>query len=394
MLAYSVRFSAIAATSALAMQAMPPAHAEEDFTLTVGGRVMIDYAIADADNADLDVSASEARRVRLGVKGAYGSNLKYKAELNTNSSGEINAEDLYLDLKLADTGWSVKAGQFKTPNSLDEQNSSRFMSTLERSAFTDAFEFNRRVGIMAHTKGENYTFSAGVFGDNLEASGNEEGFALAARATFTPVNTDDALVHLGASARYRETGDMQSDFRYRQRPYTHIPSRAISTGRISDKDTFYGLEALGLFNRAWVAGEYGVTNADVTGGADADLQGYYLEAGYFFHGKRTYKGGKFDRPKVDNPITEGGLGALSLVARYDSIDLTDGNIDGGELETLVIGADWWPTKQTRIGLNYFDGDIAYGTSTSGLDAAFAAQVTQGTQDDNVNGVVMRLQFDF
>lgn len=394
MLGYSVKLAAIAATSVLGFQVAPPAHAEEDFTLEVGGRVMIDYAIADADNADLDVSASEARRIRLGVKGTYGSNLKYKAELNTNSSGEVNAEDLYLDLKLPDTGWGVKAGQFKTPNSLDEQNSSRFMSTLERSAFTDAFEFNRRVGIMAHTKGENYSFSAGVFGDNLEESSTDEGFALAARATFTPVNTEDALIHLGASARYRETGDTQSDFRYRQRPYTHIPSRAISTGRIADKDTFYGLEALGLFNQAWVAGEYGLTQADVTSGGDADLQGYYLEAGYFFQGERTYEAGKFGRPKVNKPITDGGMGAVSVVARYDSIDLSDSNVNGGELDTFVIGADWWPTKKTRIGLNYFNGDVVYGTSTSGLDPAFAAEVTQGTSDDTVSGVVMRLQFDF
>ena len=389
---YSTNFSAIAATSAIALFVAPLASAEDGFTLDVFGRVMIDYAIADADNADLDLSASEARRVRIGAKGSYGSNLKYKVEFNTDSSGDVNATDAYLDFKLADTGWNVRAGHFKTPNSFDEANSSRFMSTIERSAFTDAFQLNRRVGVMAHTAGDNYTFSAGVFGENIEESTLDEGYALAARGTYTPVNTDNTLLHLGASVRYRDAGGDGSNFRYRQRPYTHIPSRVISTGNIAESDTFYGVEALGMFGQAWATGEYAITNADISADGDADLEGFYLEAGYFFGGKRVYKKGKFDRPKVANPITDGGLGALSLIARYDSIDLTDSIVDGGELETIVLGADWWPTKNTRIALNYFNGDVAYGSSTSGLDSVFAAQVTAGTEDDEVNGVVARLYF--
>ena len=393
-MAGSIKFSAIAATSVLALSSAPLAQEDEDFTVDIFGRVMIDYAIADADNADLDLSASEARRVRIGAKGSYGSNLKYKVEFNTDSSGDVNATDAYLDFKLAETGWSIKAGHFKTPNSFDEANSSRFMTTIERSAFTDAFQLNRRVGVMAHTSGENYTFSAGVFGANIEESSLDEGYALAARGTYTPINSDDMLLHLGASVRYRDAGGDGNEFRYRQRAYTHIPSRVISTGNVAESDTFYGVEALGMFGQAWVTGEYAVTNADLTAGGDADLDGFYLEAGYFFGGERVYKKGKFDRPKVANPITDGGLGALSLIARYDSIDLTDSAVDGGELETIVLGADWWPTKNTRLALNYFNGDVVYGSSTSGLDSVFAAQVTAGTEDDTVNGVVARLYFDF
>lgn len=388
------KFSAIAATSVIALFGTPTAEAQDGATLDIFGRVMFDYAIADADNADLDLSASEARRVRIGAKGNFGSNLKYKVEFNTDSSGEVFATDAYLDLKLAETGWNIRAGHFKTPNSFDEANSSRFMSTIERSAFTDAFQLNRRIGVMAHTAGDNYTFSAGVFSENLEETSNDEGFALAARGTFNPIKTDDTLLHLGASVRYRETGGDDSDFRYRQRAYTHIPSRVISTGNVADNDVFYGAEFVGLFNQAWVAGEYAVTNANLSAGGDATLPGFYAEAGYFFGGERVYKKGKFDRPKVANPITDGGLGAFSVVARYDSIDLTDGAVDGGALDTIVLGAEWWPTKNTRMALNFFNGDVNYGTSTSGLDSVFAAQVAAGTEDDKVNGIVGRLYFDF
>lgn len=371
-----------------------PAVADDALTVKISGRVQIDYNIVNADTANLDISASEFRRVYLGASGTYGSGLKYKAILSTNSSGEIKVQDAFLDFTLPDTGWAVKTGHMKTPNSLDEQTSSRFTSTLERSAFTDAFAFNRRVGVQAHTKGDNYTFAAGVFGENLDVASDQEGYAIAARATYTPINEDGKTVHLGASARYREAGDTSGDIRYRQRPFAHIPGRVISTGSIARNDTFFGVEAAGIFDQLWLAGEYGVLNADGAAPADPSLSGHYLEAGYFFGGHKVYKSGKFNRPSVDQPITEGGMGAVSLVARYDSLDLNDTAINGGELETLIIGADWWPTRNTRIGLNYFNGDVAYGTSTSGLDSDFATQVTAGTVDDNVSGVVARLQFDF
>jgi len=179
------------------------------------------------------------------------------------------------------------------PNSLDEQTSSRFISTLERAAFTDAFEFNRRLGVSLNTKGDNYTFSAGVFGDNLNDGSQQQGYALAARGTFNPIKTDDVLVHLGASVRYRNIGDTQSDLRYRQRPVSHIPSRIISTGHIADSDVFVGAEAAAIVKNFWVAGEYGVTIADCVVAAgctdDPSLHGAYGEAGIIFGGKRGYQ---------------------------------------------------------------------------------------------------------
>ena len=234
-----------------------------------------------------------------------------------------------------------------------------------------------------------------MFGDNLSENAVEEGMAAAGRVTYTPIVQDGTLVHLGASARYRKTGDSQSDFRYRQRPYAHIPGRIISTGRVADKDTFLGIEAAAIMNQFWAAGEYGMLNASCDACADdPSFDGAYLEAGVFFGGARTYKGGKFNRPKVDNPITDGGMGAVSLIARYDTIDLTDDAVDGGDLDTIVIGADWWPTKYTRISANYFDGNANLGMSTSGLDSAFANLVTNGVTEEDVSGFVMRAQFDF
>ncbi len=379
---------------ALAIVGADTAQAQE-MTAKVSGRVMMDWSIVDAETADTDWNATELRRLRLGVSGKFGDDVKYKVELNTNSSEDVNVEDVYLQWNPGGKKFNVKLGQFKTHNSLDELTSSRFITALERSMFTDAFEFNRRIGLAVGTSGENYTINAGVFGDNLSTASDEEGSAASARGTYNPVKNDDIIVHLGASARIRNTGDTQSDLRYRQRPVSHIPSRIISTGRIADKDTFLGVEAAGIMGQFWAAGEYGVTNADCeTCTSDPSFDGLYVEAGAFFGGKKTYKGGKFNRPKVDNPITDGGMGAVSVFARYDTLNLEDTSINGGDLDTFVIGLDWWPVKNARIGVNYFDANANLGTSTSGLDSAFADLVVAGVTEEDVSGFNLRAQFDF
>lgn len=379
---------------AVSMLNLENAHAQE-VTTKVSGRVMLDWSVVNADNANMDWNATELRRLRLGVSGKVGDTVKYKVELNTNSSEDVNVEDAYLQWAPSGSSFNVKLGQFKTHNSLDEQTSSRFITALERSSFTDAFEFNRRIGIAVNTSGDNYTLSAGVFGDNLSTSSPEEGRAASARATYNPIKDDDLLVHIGASARLRNVGDTQSDLRYRQRPVSHIPGRIISTGRIAEKDTFYGLEAAAIAGQFWAAGEYGVTNADCTTcTSDPSFDGMYAEVGAFLGGAKTYKGGKFNRPKVDNPITDGGMGAFSIFARYDTLDLADTAINGGDIDSIVVGLDWWPTKNTRVGINYFDADANLGTSTSGLDSAFSALVSGSVTQESVSGFNMRVGFDF
>ncbi|MEE9329530.1 MAG: porin, partial [Parvularculaceae bacterium] len=88
-----------------------------------------------------------------------------------------------------------------------------------------------------------------------------------------------------------------------------------------------------------------------------------------------YKGNKFNRPMVDAPVGKGGYGAVSVVARFDSIDLQD-SLYVGKLDTTILGVDWWPTHNTRASLNFFDANATNGTA------------------DSASGVVLRAQFDF
>lgn len=367
----------------------------ENWSFKISGRVQYDYTDAEFDTANVTIRDGEIRRSRLGFSGKYGKNLGYAIEVNAADDGDVVVTKAYLDWKPEGAGFGIRVGQFKTPNSLDEQTSSRFISTLERSAFTDAFGFDRRVGVGLNAKGKNHTVSAGVFTDNFDTPSRRTNFVLAARGTYTPVNEKNKLVHLGASIRHRELRKSASPIRYRQRPASHIPGRVISTGRIADVDTFFGVEAATIQDRFWAAAEYGRLEADcVTCANDPSFGGAYLEGGMFVGGRKTYKGGKFNRPKVDRPVNKGGWGAASFVARYDTLDLSDGDVDGGDYDAIILGADWWPTRHTRVGINYFDVDTDLGSSTSGLDGAVANLVRNGVQSESTRGFTVRAQLDF
>ena len=384
-----------AAMALCALMATEQSALAQDATLTIGGRLMLDYTVADINDPDVSVNASEVRRARLFAKGKYGDAVEYKFEFNHTTGGDIEVTDGFVKFKPKALPFTVKAGHFKTHNSLEEEASSRFISTIERGAFTDAFELNRRLGVSLGRVGENYTFNVGIYGDDINASNEKNGYAAASRLTYLPYQTDDTLVHVGGSWRYRDardsfdgndTGDL---FRYRQRPFAHTldttntdgvlsSGRIVNTGRFASSDNLFAAEALAIHKNLWFAGEYAVLNANGGNGLeDGDFSGGYIEAGIVIGGKRSYKksGGTFDRTKVDNPVGSGGLGALSLVARYDTLDIQDGPYLG-KLDTVVLGADWWPTKQTRLRLNYFDSDATNGAA------------------DSANGFMARLGFDF
>ena len=127
--------------------------------------------------------------------------------------------------------------------------------------------------------------------------------------------------------------------------------------------------------------------------------GWSIGGGYVFGGHRNYSTGKFKRVTVDNPVTDGGWGALSINARYDTLDLTDEGIEGGELDTFAVGANWWLHKQARLQFNYFNSDATLSGanvgSSLGLQDVYAAAITDPTlTDDTVEGFIVRAQFDF
>jgi len=351
----------------------------QDLDLNLGGRYMLDYTRGDLTHQDVEIRKGGIRRFRVNLSGDIGSDIEFEAEVDIDGD-EIDFTDVKLAFSPKGSPWTLVVGQQRTSVSLDEQTSSRFSSTLERAAFTDAFDFSRRLGVSVSHDGDRHHISFGGYSSNINGSGGggfDLGSAASARFVYNLIKTDSVILHLGSSWRYRAKGKDNRDIRYEQKPYSrNFPDDIIKTPRFAESDHFLGLEAAITTGKFWVAGEYGALFANGDGDEpDANFNGQYIEAGYFIGGEKSYSGDGFGRPKIDSPLLKGGLGALSLVTRYDRLDLAD-DIYVGEIETYILGVDWWPSEHTRVGVNYFDIEAEDGVSRAG------------------DGVLVRAQFDF
>jgi phosphate-selective porin OprO/OprP len=331
-----------------------------------------------------DGFGSEARRIRLGVEGDIPGGFGYKFEADF-AGNAVEVTDAILTYK--DGGLTVSAGQHNSFQSLEELSSSRFTSFIERAAFTDAFGFGRRVGLSAEYAQDAVLVQGGLFTDNMENLPNKA-WSADGRVVFMP-RAGDTRFHVGGSLHYRELNDAADTVRYRQRPFVHFTGeRFINTGAFSaEKEFGIGVEGAAIAGPLHAAAEGYWQKVSRPGAlADPTFFGGYVEVGYFLTAgdTRGYKKGVFDRVKPENPVGEGGIGAIQVNARYDHLDLNDAGIVGGRQNGYQFSLIWTPTDYTRFMLNY--GHMKYG------DAVLPA--AGGDTSYGVDAFGARAQVDF
>ena len=349
------------------------------------GRLQYDAGFVDAPSstgAD-DGFGSEARRIRLGASGDMPGGFGYKFEADF-AGNDIAVTDALIAY---DAGAAtITVGQFNTFQSLEELTSSLHTSFIERAAFTDAFGFERRVGVAAEFGSDTVLVQTGVFTDNMEdlPSGN---WGADGRVVFNP-RLAGSVLHLGASVHYNDL-EAGSSVRYRQRPLVHFTSeRFVNTGNLGASSEFgFGAEGAVISGPFHAVAEGYWQNVNLPGAAnDPGFFGGYAEIGYFLTAgdTRGYKGGKFDRTKPARPVGDGGIGSIQANLRYDHLDLNDAGVFGGKQDGYFVSLVWKPTNYTMLLANY--GKLSY------TDAVLAAAGGDTDYDVDVFGV--RAQIDF
>ena len=393
---------------------------------------------------------TRARRIRLGAEGTIPGGFGYKFEMDFANSS-VGFGDVVLTYVPKDRPWSLILGNHETWNGLEQISSSRFISFLERAQMNDAFTNTRRIGLSLGLadKGNTARFNAGIFAaHSIDGSFDNEGWIGAARAVYSPQAMGGQL-HFGANFQHREfqsnnAGTASSSAgapstnqlgRYRARPFLQTTDvRFVDTGAFAARsDNIFGAEFAGVFKSLHVTGEaqwtkvnaykagdratgldaFSATNSVLVASGDPSFFGWYVEAGYFLTGEtRGYRNGVWDRTKVLKPFSQGGWGALQLNARYDTLDLEDGDLKQGFTNNFTTGAFtpsnnlarggtqtgyqasliWIPEDYMRLLLQY--------TRTEVEGGPFAATVRPGStapldeRSYGVNSVAVRAQVDF
>jgi len=338
------------------------------FKLKFGGRIMLDMAwfevdeVLDDEEDPLD-EAVEFRRARLYFSGTVYDAVEFKAQYDL-AGGDADMKDVYIGIKHVGPG-KIRIGHFKEPFSLEEITSSKYITLMERS-LANTFSPGRNVGIgyLGDAMDERITYGIGVFreaDDFGDFSGGSD-YNVTARVTGLPLYQDkgEKLVHVGAAYSHKKIpGD---ELRYRARPEAHLSTRFVNTDHFDAEEAdLIGVEAAAVYGPLSVQGEYIMADVKSAAAGAPGFSGYYVEASYFLTGEhRRYKAseGAFSRTKPNqNLMADGGIGAWQLTARYSSIDLNDGTIEGGEVDDVTIGVNWYLNPNTRIMLNYVNSDV-------------------------------------
>jgi phosphate-selective porin OprO and OprP len=386
------------------------------YSFKVRGRLMVDYNGIDQDEpitGEGDINAVELRRARLGVEGVVYYDWKYKFEIEF-AGDAVEIKDAYL----AYANWwgaidtsEIRIGNQYVYTSLEQVTSSRFITFLERAAFTEAFlpsvEADRQIGAAILVGDEHWSLQTGAYGASVgeanDIPGQEEfdddKLALSVRGTVAPINREvngvHQVLHFGGSFRHRDAGtlndcgfevcfdddDTTSDninetelsalFQYRARGADlHLADRFVDTPQFADEDEMFILEAAFVWGPFSMQGEYAETEANGFRFADnpnTELPftdsgntvnptyfGWYVDASWYLTGEtRNYLGseGIFGRTKVKNPVWggSGGWGAWQIAARYDVLDLSD----KAAAMNVIYGCEECGTQETWLfGLNW------------------------------------------
>ncbi|TMJ16841.1 MAG: hypothetical protein E6G94_03080 [Alphaproteobacteria bacterium] len=365
-----------------------------------------------------------ARRLVIGAEGTLPGGFGYNVEFNF-AQGTVDYEDIVLTYQRPKSPIKVTIGNFYPLSSLETMTSSRLTSFLERASFTDAFNYNRRLGAavaLLDPKDDLYTLTAGLFGQEINNTAfNRTGWQASIRGTYSP-KLGDARLHLGANFQHRVAQRDAQNVQYRARPFTQVTDqRFVDTGLIAaDGDDIAGIElgavvkSLHLAAEAqqvWVRGyrpgqSFGPNNGAAGGlfyAGNPNFRAAYVEAGYYLTGEsRGYKGGRWDRGKVLHPFDKGGWGAIQVNGRVDYLDLGDrvagaslaapDFVNGGKQLGYQLSVIWNPIDYIRFQAQYARASFEGGPRAATVAPGSTDPVDE--RDFDVDTFAVRAQVEF
>ena len=322
-----------------------------------------------------EYNGGEIRALRFGIFGT----LNFKKPWVYTIAGATNAFDKGFESEDDDNitlfDWRLdipffrnsvmSIGKQKEPISMERLTGMVFLPWQERSAAADGLLPSRNVGIVWNgSSPETYSsWAFGVFNDWFDAdqSYSESASQFVGRFTWAPFKSEDEsnLLHLGLGYRY---SDAKEGFRFRTEPEFNQAPIYVDTGFGSESGLWpadsletYNLELSWRKGPLWLASEYFRTDVKNTALENPTFDGYYVSANWVLTGEmRPYskKNGLFRPIPIARTVYQNGRGAWEIAARYSGLNLTDGRIEGGDMQVASLGLNWWLTPFFSLGANY------------------------------------------
>ena len=317
-----------------------------------------------------EYEGGEIRALRFGIAGTL--NFKkpwfYQFVLHTHAfdqgyDSKTSSDVTFLDYRLDIPVWkqfALSVGKQKEPISMDRLLLGTQMQMSERATVLDAMFQVRNFGLVvsgAGLLGGRMTGAVGIFNDWLVTSEtfDESATQVTGRVTGLPfVSKDDSsLIHLALGIRYN---DAKEGLRYLSRPEFNQSPVYVDTDAFEAEHTLTSdLEVSLRRGPFWLESEWVRNTVKAPDLEDPVFSGFFLSGAWTLTGEmRPYKrrNGTFGPVPVSKPVNQGGAGAWELTARYSSLDLSDGLVDGGSVDIVSLGLNWYPTPTFARNLNY------------------------------------------
>ena len=316
-----------------------------------------------------DFDGGEIRGFRIGAVGTFnfekpwvytifGATNAFDKGFEVERQDSFTFFDYRLDIPVFEN-MNLSVGKQKEPISMERIMSMVQLPMQERSSVSDAFLPSRNFGVVLSGTGENqrWTWAGGVFNDWIDTGTDigQSATQVVGRMTWLPFMTEDEsnLFHLGLGLRQ---SNGKEGVQFLTEPEFNKSPIFVDTGPLDVNDGFQvNLEASWRKGPYWVHGEYVSTDIDSPSNGDLDFSGYHVTGSWVLSGEmREYnkKSGIMGPIRVARDVYHGGWGAWELGVRYSSLDLTDGLVDGGEMDILSVGLNWWLSPVFNVNLNY------------------------------------------
>jgi phosphate-selective porin OprO/OprP len=282
----------------------------------------------------------------------------FDSEFAPQDSDNFKWFDYRLDIPLADR-LTLSIGKQKEPISLPRLMTLTWNPIQERAAVENAMLASRNIGVSlsGNAFSERVTWAAGMFNNWIDSdySFSENARQYTGRVTWLPMLSNDEtnLIHVAVAVRHDDT---RNGLRYKAVPEVTDAPLFVDTGLFAaDSATLVNLEASWRKGPLWIMTEFMRNDVDAPALGNPTFSGYHIVGTWALTGEmRPYNrtGGVFGPLPVARDADHGGPGAWELALRWSDLDLTDGTIDGGEMQVATAAATWWINTSMNVSLNY------------------------------------------
>lgn len=333
-------------------------------------------------------NGADFRRARLGAKGSVSDSMDYFLQVDFGFFGRPTLTDLWVDFKDATPFGTVRVGQWKQPFGLEAASSFRYTTFMERSTSFQAFVPFRHIGIgiYDHSQDENWTWAASYFRTGQDQFGGslstDGGNGMAGRVTRLLYYDCQGTEYLHLGTGYFLNAPPDGRARFRSVPEIYVGEFSLPSGEpigssgqsiatVANGTPFFvdtgtlletsltqalGEELLWVHGPLSLQSELMGTYVDSASVENGFLWGSYMQVGYFLTGEhRPYdrRSGAIDRVKPKHSVSKsGGFGAWEVAARWSYLDLTDRQIQGGEIQDFTAGLNWYVNPYCKCVFNY------------------------------------------